>query len=154
MDQDQMRFSTEHLWVRIDDDDRATVGVTEEAFQDLDDVTKIRLSSEGDDLIKDEAFGRLTTRSRKVMRLYAPVSGEIVEMNEDVIDYPEMILEDPFEEGWLVRVELSNMNEFDDLMTRDEYDDYLSDDTTEDDEEDLDEEEDSDDEEEDEEEEY
>ena len=138
MDQDELRFSTEHFWVRLEDDNRVTIGLTEEAFQDHEEITKIKLPPEGEELIKEDTFGRLTTSRPSVMRLYAPLGGEVIEVNEDILDAPEMILEDPYEEGWLIRVELSNLSEYDDLMTRDEYDDYLGD-TTEMDDEDFDE---------------
>lgn len=140
MEQDELRYSTEHLWVRIEEDQRATIGLTEDAFQDGEEITKIRLLAEGDEIIKDETFGRLTTSRPAVIRLYAPVNGEILEVNEDILDAPEMILEDPYEEGWLLRVEITNMTEYDDLMTRDEYDDFVGEAEDELDEDDLDEE--------------
>ena len=126
MELGELRFSAEHLWVRLDDDDRATIGLTAEAFGDREEISKIRLPSEGDEIIKDETMGLLTTTLPTVLRLYAPISGEVVEVNEDILESPEMILEDPYEEGWLIRVEYSNILEYDELMSRDEYEDFLS----------------------------
>ncbi|MBF0528816.1 MAG: glycine cleavage system protein H [Deltaproteobacteria bacterium] len=139
MDQEDIRFSPEHIWVRLEDDNQATIGVTEETIKEREEITKIRLASEGDEFIKDETFGRITTSKPTVIRLYAPVSGEVLEVNEDVLDAPETLLEDPYEEGWLLRVELSNSAEYDNLMTQDEYQDFLDenyDDEDEDDEDD------------------
>ena len=125
MDQDSLRFSVDNMWVSIGDDHHATVGLTEEAFQNHDEINKLKLPGEGEEVVKEEAFGRLTTNRPGVIRLYAPISGEVVEVNEDVLDSPELVLEDPYEDGWLIRLDMSNPSEFDDLMTRDEYDDFL-----------------------------
>jgi glycine cleavage system H protein len=134
------RYSPEHIWVRLDDDNQATIGISEEALENEDEISRIKLPTEGDTIAKDEAFGRITTAGRNVIRLYCPVSGEVVEVNDDILDAPEMILEDPYEEGWLVRLEISNIAEYDDLMTRDEYDDFLGDVIPDDDEDEIDEE--------------
>lgn len=131
MDLHDLRYSAEHLWVRLDDDNHATIGVTEEALEDKNDITKIRLPSEGDEFSKDEPFGRLGVSGGNAaagFKLYAPLSGEIIAVNDDLVDAPEAILEDPYEEGWLVRMEISAMSEYDDLMTREEYDDFVSED--------------------------
>ena len=139
MDQNEPRYSPEHIWVRLDDDNQATVGISEEALENEDEISRIKLPSEGDVIAKDETFGRITTAGRNVIRLYSPVGGEVVEVNEDILDAPEMILEDPYEEGWLLRMEISNIAEYDDLMTRDEYDDFLGDVIPDDDEDEIDE---------------
>jgi glycine cleavage system H protein len=127
LDQGETRYSPEHLWVRIDEDSQATIGLSEEALQDGEEIVKVRLPSEGDEIIKEESVGRLTTSRPAVFRIYAPVTGEVVDVNDDIIDAPEMILEDPYEEGWLIRVEMSSITDFDELMTRDEYEDYIAD---------------------------
>lgn len=125
MDLDELRFSPEHIWVRLNDDQQATIGLAEEAFQDQEEIAKVRLPVEGEEFIKDETFGRVTTSRPAILRLYAPISGEVVEVNDDILDAPEMILEDPYEEGWLLRLEISNLSEYDDLMTEEEYNDFL-----------------------------
>ncbi|MEW6261706.1 MAG: glycine cleavage system protein H [Thermodesulfobacteriota bacterium] len=135
MDLDDLRFSAEHVWVRLEDDHQVVIGVTEEAIRDKDEITRLRLPSEGDEFVKDEAFGRLTTAKPTVIRLYAPVTGEVIEVNEDLLDVPEMLLEDPYEEGWLLRVEMLNLTDYDNLMTHDEYEDFLREDYVEEDEE-------------------
>ncbi len=125
MDLEVLRFSPEHIWVRLNDDQQVTIGLAEEAFEDQEEIAKVRLPMEGEEFIKDETFGRVTTSRPAILRLYAPVSGEVVEVNEDLLDAPEMILEDPYEEGWLMRIEISNLSEYDDLMTEEEYGDFL-----------------------------
>jgi glycine cleavage system H protein len=142
-----LRYSPERLWVRLEDDNQVTIGLTDEALEDYDELTKIRLPAEGDEFSKDEAFGRLSVGSGSGLRLLSPVSGEIVAINEDIVDTPEAILEDPYEEGWLIRMDLNAMSEYDDLMTREEYDDFIDEEYGDDsdDDADLDDEEDEDD---------
>ena len=125
MDLHALRYSAEKLWVRLEDDNQVTIGLTDEALEDYDELTKIRLPAEGDELAKDETFGRLSVGSGVGLRLLSPLSGEVVAVNEDIVDAPEAILEDPYEEGWLIRLEASSMSEYDDLMTRDEYDEFI-----------------------------
>lgn len=147
MDLHALRYSPERLWVRLEDDNQATIGLTDEALEDYDELTKIRLPAEGDEFSKDEPFGRLSVGSGTGLRLLAPLSGEIVAINEDIVDAPEAILEDPYEEGWLIRLDLNSMSEYDDLMTREEYDDFIDEeygDEDEDDEDDDDSDEDDD----------
>ncbi len=122
LDNDELRYSAEHhLWVRLDDYRAATIGICEDYLEDGLEIRKLQLPSEGDEVVKDDIFGRITTTGAGVLRLYAPVSGEITEVNEDALDSPDVVLEDPYQDGWLIRIELTNMTEFDELMTRDEY---------------------------------
>lgn len=127
MDLHALRYSAERLWVRLEDDNQATIGLTEEALEDYDELTKIRLPAEGDEFSKDESFGRVSVGSGTGLRLLSPLSGEVVAVNDDIIDAPDAILEDPYEEGWLIRMELNSMSEYDDLMTREEYDEFIED---------------------------
>lgn len=146
MDLHALRYSPERLWVRLEDDNQVTIGLTDEALEDYDELTKIRLPAEGDEFSKDESFGRLSVGSGTGLRLLSPLSGEVVAVNEDIMDAPEAILEDPYEEGWLIRMDLNSMNEYDDLMTREEYDEFIDEeygDEAEDDDEEADEEDDA-----------
>ncbi len=122
---EELRFSKDHLWAKIDGEtDRVIIGLTDYAQQKLGDIVAIDLPGEGDELVKDEAFGSIES-SRMVMDLFAPVSGEIVAVNGEVLDNPEIINDDPYEEGWLLVAD-ADQKEFDKLLTWDEYDDYLS----------------------------
>jgi glycine cleavage system H protein len=125
LDLHALRYSAERLWVRLEDDNQATIGLTDEALEDYEDLTKIRLPAEGDEFSKDEPFGRLFGSGAAAMRLLSPLSGEVVAVNDDIADAPEAIMEDPYEEGWLIRVELNSTHEYDELMTREEYDEFI-----------------------------
>ena len=85
------------------------------------------LPLEGEEVVKDDSFGRIITANQGSFRLYSPVNGEIIEVNEDVVEEsPELIQEDPYGDGWLLRVEIPNTTEYDNLMTRAEYEDLLN----------------------------
>jgi glycine cleavage system H protein len=109
----------------LDDDIQATVGLTDYLQEKLGEIYSLPLPEEGDEIIKDEPFTTVEAKNGR-KELIAPVSGEIVELNHETIEVPEIVNEDPMVEGWLVKVELSTSQEFDDLLTEDEYEDFLA----------------------------
>ena len=121
----EMRFSRDHVWVRMDDDIRATLGLTDYVQEKLGEIYGLRVPEEGEELIKDETFGIVEAKNGR-RELTAPLSGEVIEVNYDAMEVPEIINEDPLAEGWLVKVELGSSTEFDELLTEDEYADFLS----------------------------
>jgi glycine cleavage system H protein len=121
----EMRFGRGHIWVRMDDDNQATLGLTDYLQEKLGEIYSLRLPEEGEDFIKDESFSVIEAKNGR-RDLKAPVSGEVVEVNYEAVEVPEIINEDPMSEGWLVKVELTSSQEFDELLTEEEYEDYLS----------------------------
>jgi len=128
LDLNDLRYSVEHIWVRLDENQEAALGLCEDAFGNRVEVRRLQLTPVGEEVFKDDIFGRFTTSKPKVFHLYALMSGEVIEINEDVLDAPDMILEDPYQDGWLLRMEPSNTAELDALMTREEYEDFLTED--------------------------
>ena len=120
-----MRFSRDHVWVRMDDDSRATIGLTDYLQENLGEIYGLRLPEEGEELIKDEPFSLVEAKNRR-RELIAPVSGEILEVNYEAVEVPEIINEDPLSEGWLLKVEMSSGQEFDELFNEEEYVEHLS----------------------------
>jgi glycine cleavage system H protein len=120
----QLRFSQDHLWARLEEDGRVTIGITDYLQEELGEISKIRLPEEGDELIKDEVFSLVEAQSGKE-ELLAPLSGEIVEVNDELNDLPELINEEPYEDGWLLRLDMTAPSEFDELLTEAEYEEYL-----------------------------
>ena len=121
----EMRFGRDHIWVRMDDDIQATIGLTDYLQEKLGEIYSIRLPEEGEDFLKDESFTVIEAKTGR-RELKAPVSGEVIEVNYEAVEVPEIINEDPLSEGWLVKVELTSSLEFDELLTEEEYEDYLS----------------------------
>jgi glycine cleavage system H protein len=120
-----MRFSQDHFWVRLDDESQATIGLTDYLQEKLGEIYSLRLPEEGEEFIKDEPFSTIEAKNGR-RELKAPISGEVVEVNYEAAEVPEIINEDPLTEGWLVKVEMASGLEFDDLFTEEEYEDHLS----------------------------
>jgi glycine cleavage system H protein len=121
----EMRFSSNHVWVRMDDDNQATIGLTDFLQEKMGEIYSLRLPEEGEEIIKDEPFTLIEAKNGR-RELKAPISGEVVEVNYETVEVPEIINEDPMTEGWLVKVEMASGQEFDDLLTEEEYEDHLS----------------------------
>lgn len=122
----EMRFSPDHFWVRLDEETQATIGLTDYLQEKLGEIYRLRLPEEGEEFIKDEPFTIIEAQNGR-RELKAPISGEVVEVNYEAAEVPEIINEDPLTEGWLVKLEMASGMEFDDLFTEEEYEDHLSD---------------------------
>ena len=111
---EDLRYHPEHDWARVEGE-RATFGITWYAQDALGEVVFYEPPEIGSEVTKDQAYAEVES-VKAVSDVYAPLSGEIVGVNEAVSDTPELINEDPYGEGWLVRVRLSNASEVDELM--------------------------------------
>lgn len=118
------RFSREHEWVREEEDGTYTIGISHYAQDALGDIVFVELPSVGDALEADEEFG-VVESVKAVSDLYAPVSGEVVAVNDELEDSPELINESPYENGWIVRVKIENPDEFKALWDMDGYEEFL-----------------------------
>lgn len=119
-----LKFTKDHLWVRVEGT-RAHVGLSEYAQGGLGEIIAVELPDVGDELERREPFGELES-VRTVSELAAPVSGTVTAINTDLEDHPTIVNEDPYHEGWLVEVELSNTEELEDLMDPDEYEEFVA----------------------------
>jgi glycine cleavage system H protein len=114
-----VRYSKEHEWVRTEDG-RATIGITSFAADELGDIVFVELPDIGAALTQFGSFG-VVESVKAVSDLYAPVSGEVVEINEALREAPELLNSDPFGAGWIARVELTEPTELDALMDAEAY---------------------------------
>ncbi|WP_333749575.1 glycine cleavage system protein GcvH [Streptomyces sp. IBSBF 2394] len=114
----QLRYSKEHEWLSGAEDGVSTVGITEHAANALGDVVFVQLPEVGDSVTAGETCGELES-TKSVSDLYSPVSGEIAEVNEDVVNDPSLVNSAPFEGGWLFKVKVTD--EPADLLSADEY---------------------------------
>ncbi len=118
-----LKYTKEHEWVRVEDD-LVIIGITDYAQDALGEIVYIELPSEGDEVTKGEPFGAVES-TKSVSDLYAPISGEVVEVNEALLDSPEAINEDSYGEGWMVKVKHYDIRDLDDLMDSDEYTEFI-----------------------------
>ncbi len=117
------RYTKEHEWVRVEGS-VATAGVTDYAQEQLGDIVYVELPSVGDALKQFEPFG-VVESVKAASDLYAPLSGEAVEVNQELGDHPEFVNEDPYGRGWMIKIEPSDPAELDNLMSVEEYEEYL-----------------------------
>ncbi|WP_456370276.1 glycine cleavage system protein GcvH [Thermodesulfatator atlanticus] len=118
-------YSENHLWVKKKRGNNVLVGLTDFGQLKLGEIIDIELPDEGDEFEKDEVFGSIES-SHGVFDLVAPVSGEVIEINEELLDAPDLINEDPYDEGWIVKVKISDPDELEELLTADEYEEITA----------------------------
>jgi glycine cleavage system H protein len=119
----KLRYTREHEWVLIEGS-QATVGITDFAQHELGEVVYVELPKVGDSVTKDEPFG-VVESVKAASDVYAPVSGEVSEINDDLVSSPELINDDPYGDAWLIRVEMSDPSEKEHLMSAEDYKDYV-----------------------------
>ncbi|WP_154202584.1 glycine cleavage system protein GcvH [Vibrio harveyi] len=115
-----LKFTDSHEWVRDNGDGTATIGISEHAQEMLGDVVFVDLPDVEDEVEAGESFS-LVESVKAASDIYSPITGEVVEINEELEDSPELINEEPYEGGWIVKVKLSNPSELDDLKDAEEY---------------------------------
>jgi len=113
-------YTKDHEWIKKENDNEAIIGITDYAQGELGDIVYVEVETEGDSLEKGETFGTVEA-VKTVSDLFLPVSGEILEFNLTLEDAPEIINSDPYGDGWIIKVKLSNPGEVDDLMSADDY---------------------------------
>ena len=116
---ESLKYTKDHEWVKVDGN-VATVGVTEFAQGELGDIVFVEIETEGDDLGQNDVFGTIEA-VKTVSDLFMPVSGTISEVNAGLEDAPETVNSDPYGEGWMIKVEMSDTAEVDGLLSADEY---------------------------------
>ena len=115
----QLRFSDAHVWVRIDDD-LAVLGLSEYLQDQMGEITSLKLPDLGDVLRAKRRMGHVESDDAS-SPLEAPVSGEVVEVNPDVLENPDIVNAEPYGSGWLIKVRLDDSGELDDLISEEEY---------------------------------
>ncbi len=120
---ENLQYTDDHEWILIEDD-VATIGITEYAQSELGDIVFMELPAVGDSITKGDSFGTIEA-VKAVSDLFAPLSGEVVEVNEELADMPEKINESPYEEGWMIRLRLGDESELETLLPADSYKDLI-----------------------------
>lgn len=115
-----VKYTKEHEWIKMIDDEHAYIGITDFAQSELGDIVFVDISTEGQSLEKDTVFGTVEA-VKTVSDLFLPLAATIEEVNEALNKEPELVNADPYGEGWMVKVKLTNPGEFDSLMSAAEY---------------------------------
>lgn len=119
-----LKYSKEHEWVATEEA-IATIGITDHAQEQLGEIVYVELPAVGEKVSKDDPFGVIES-VKAVSDIYAPVSGTVVEVNEDLPESPEIVNEDPYGDGWLIKIRISDTADFDDLMESSEYEEMVA----------------------------
>ena len=119
----ELKYTKDHEWLKIEND-FAYIGITEFAQSELGDIVFVDLDSEGETLDKEEVFGSIEA-VKTVSDLFMPVSGEVIEYNQSLNDNPELINSDPYGEGWIIKIKVSDMNELTSLLDSEAYKDLV-----------------------------
>jgi glycine cleavage system H protein len=120
---DDLKYSKDHEWIRVEGDE-AYVGITAFAAGELGDIVFVDVDTEGESLDKDEVFGSVEA-VKTVSDLFLPVSGEVLEFNEALEDAPESVNDDPYGDGWMVKIKIADVSELDGLMDAAAYEAML-----------------------------
>lgn len=122
----ELRYSEEHEWVKVEGD-KVKIGITDFAQSELGDIVFVELPEVGDEITADEPFGSVES-VKTVSELYAPISGKVVEVNEELDDNPEYVNESPYEKAWMIIVEPNDISDVEKLMTAEEYEEMVKED--------------------------
>ncbi len=121
---DNLKYSEEHEWVRDDGENEVTVGITLFAADSLGDVVYVELPDENAKLVQFGKMGEVES-VKAVSDLYSPVSGAVASVNKALLEHPELVNNDPFSEGWMIRVVLDSSDQLNSLMTADQYKSFI-----------------------------
>ncbi len=122
----ELKFSKEHEWVKLDSEGLATIGITDHAQELLGDMVYIELPEVSNHVAIGDETG-VVESVKAASDIYAPLSGEILEVNEALADEPELVNSDPYNEGWLYKMSVADEADLDGLLTADEYADIIAD---------------------------
>lgn len=114
-----LKYTSEHEWIKVEGDTGIT-GITDFAQQELGDIVFIEVETVGESFEKNEAFGTIEA-VKTVSDMFMPVSGEVIEFNEDLTDKPELVNQDPYGKGWIAKIKIKAPEELNDLLSGEEY---------------------------------
>ena len=120
---DKLKYTDDHEWIR-EEGAYVVIGITDFAQDSLGEIVYIELPSEGDEITKGDTFGAVES-TKAVSDLYAPISGDVVEVNDVLLDSPEKINEDPYAEGWMIKVRPYDSDELSGLMDTGSYTEFV-----------------------------
>lgn len=121
---ENLQYTKDHEWIRVEGE-IGTVGITAFAQEQLGDIVHVTLPRTGSTYDASESFGEIES-VKTFSELFIPVTGEVVEVNEDLNDKPELVNESPYEKGWMMKVKIANPAELDKLLSAAEYDDFIA----------------------------
>ncbi len=120
-----LKYTKDHEWIKDDGNGMATVGVTDFAQSQLGDIVFIEIETQGETLAKEEVFGTIEA-VKTVSDMFMPVGGEVLEVNPKVSEQPDIVNKDPYGEGWMIKIKMTNPAELNDLLSPDQYKEVIN----------------------------
>jgi glycine cleavage system H protein len=121
----ELKYTKEHEWIRDNGDGTATIGITDFAQGELGDIVYVELNDTGESYSQDDVFGTVEA-VKTVSELFMPVAGEVVEINEELENEPELVNEDPYGKGWMVKIKPDNPDDLGSLLSAQEYEEVIA----------------------------
>lgn len=118
-----LKYTKDHEWCKVEGD-TMTIGITDFAQSELGDIVFVEVETEGEKLDKEEVFGTIEA-VKTVSDLFMPISGEVIEFNEELESSPEVVNSDPYGEGWMIKVKITDQSDLDDLLDAEAYKDLI-----------------------------
>jgi len=115
----ELKYTKDHEWIKIEGRE-AVIGITDFAQSQLGDVVFIEIETEGEELDREEVFGTIEA-VKTVSDMFMPVAGKVIAVNEKLADTPEVVNKDPYGDGWMIRIEISDASQLDELLTAEQY---------------------------------
>ena len=115
----ELKYTKDHEWIKIEGNE-AVIGITDFAQSQLGDVVFIEIETEGEELDREEVFGTIEA-VKTVSDMFMPVAGKVIAVNEKLADTPEVVNKDPYGDGWMIRIEISDASQVDELLTAEQY---------------------------------
>lgn len=120
---EELKYTKDHEWVRIEEN-TATIGITEFAQRELGDIVYVEIETEGEEIEQGEVFGTVEA-VKTVSDLFMPITGKVVEVNPELDAEPEMVNQEPYGKGWMIKIEISDMDNMGELLSAQEYKDLV-----------------------------
>ena len=121
---EDLKYTDEHEWIRIDEDGTCIVGITDYAQESLGEIVFVELPSEREEISQGDSFGGVES-TKSVSDLFAPISGEVLEVNEELLESPDILNTDPYGDGWIIKISPHDSGELDVLMNSAEYSEFV-----------------------------
>lgn len=117
---DDLKYTKDHEWIRIENENQGTIGITDFAQKELGDIVYVEINTEGEEVNQGSVFGTVEA-VKTVSDLFMPISGKILEFNEELEDEPELVNNEPYEGGWMIKIEITDQSQIESLLSVEDY---------------------------------
>lgn len=117
---DELKYTKDHEWIRIENGNHGTIGITDFAQRELGDIVYVEINTEGEEIKQGNVFGTVEA-VKTVSDLFMPITGKVLEFNEELEDEPELVNSEPYDGGWMIKIEITDQSQIESLLSVAEY---------------------------------